>query len=111
VDNPGPRQELPKADVFTAALIKGVIEGDIYAHLGSLGGFPIHLATARALELIDLDDEHIPTSRARALYEHHRLDQLPAGRAYLVWHGSLIVEAVLAELNGEVEKANIPPHD
>lgn len=90
------------ADIFTVALIKGVVEGDSYRHFGSLGGAAHHLATARRLGLIDLEDEHTATARALALYRRHELDRLPEGRAYLAWHGSPIVEAVLGELLPEV---------
>ncbi|TQM85477.1 hypothetical protein FHX81_7961 [Saccharothrix saharensis] len=89
-------------DIFTVALIKGAIEGDPYRHFGSLGGVTQHLATARRLELIDPEDEHTATARAQALYRRHGLNRLPAGRAYLAWHGSPIVEAVLAELLPEI---------
>lgn len=84
------------ADVFTVAVLKGAVEGDVYRHFGSLGGVEVHLAVARRLGLID--GEAGPTARARDLYRQHGLDRLPDGRAYLVWHGSPIVEAVLAEL-------------
>lgn len=86
------------ADIFTVALIKGAVEGDSYRHFGSLGGAAQHLATARRLGLIDLEDEHTATARAQALYRRHQLDRLPEGRAYLAWHGSPAVDAVLAEL-------------
>ena len=43
----------PVADVFTVALIKGAVEGDVYQHFGSLGGVAQHLATARRLGVID----------------------------------------------------------
>ncbi|MFC6094858.1 hypothetical protein [Saccharothrix lopnurensis] len=86
------------ADVFTVAMIKGAVEGDVYRHFGSLGGAAQHLATARRLWLIDVDDEDTATPRGQDLYRRHRLDLLPEGRAYLAWQGSPIVEATLAEL-------------
>lgn len=72
------------ADVFTVAVLKGAVEGDVYRHFGSLGGVEVHLAAARRLGLID--SEFHPTVRARDLYRQHGLDHLPAGRAYPVWH-------------------------
>ncbi|MFD7659209.1 hypothetical protein ACFV4N_34970 [Actinosynnema sp. NPDC059797] len=86
------------ADVFTVAVIKGAVEGDLYLHFASLGGVELHLATARRLGLIDPENEHTATSRAHALYRRHGLEHLPDGRAYSCWHGSPIVQAVLAEL-------------
>ncbi|WP_433261566.1 hypothetical protein ACQPZF_27170 [Actinosynnema sp. CS-041913] len=95
------------ADIFTVVLIKGAVEGDPYRHFGSLGGVTQHLATARRLGLIDPEDEYTATARAQALYQRHGLNRLSAGRAYLAWRGSPIVEAVLAELLPEIT----PPVD
>lgn len=87
-------------DLYTVALIKGAVEGDLYAHFGSLGGVAAHIAIARQHGLLEIEDQHTPTNFAHQLYIRHRLDQLPNGRAYLAWHDSPIVAATLAELTG-----------
>ena len=84
-------------DVFTVALLKGMVEGDPTAHFGSLGGFEQHLAVARAFGLVEADGE-TPTDRARTLDRRHGLVELPPGRAYLAWRDSPVVDAVVADL-------------
>jgi hypothetical protein len=84
-------------DVFTVALIKGAVEGDVTAHFGSLGGFNAHVQLAQDLGL--LNEAERPTALSRELYHRHHLADLPAGRAYLAWTAwSATVDGLTAEL-------------
>jgi hypothetical protein len=89
----------PEPDVLTVALLKGAVEGDPTLHFASLLGFRHHVPVAQATGVLAEDGE-TPTALARDIYHRYRLDQLPPGRAYLAWHGSPVVAAVIAELLG-----------
>ncbi len=94
------------ADVFTVALIKGAVEGDLFAHFGSLRGMDEHVGVAETNDLLDpfggYGGRAVATDKARRIYRECRLADLPDGRAYLAWVDRPEVAAALAALGGEV---------
>lgn len=87
------------ADVFTVALIKGAVEGDLWQHFGSLLGVDSHVARAEELDLIEPASGHaVATDKAHRIYRECGLADLPEGRAYLAWVDRPEVAAVLAVL-------------
>lgn len=90
-------------NIFTIAVLKGAMEGDISRHFASLFGLRQHIATAQALDLIEEDTETV-TQRGHQIYYRYALHDLPDGRAYLAWANIPSVAAAIAGLNGGGEQ-------
>lgn len=83
--------------VFVVGLLKGAVEGDAYAHFGSILAIRYHEHNAVDAGLITVGDErNVATERGLDFYRRHRLRSLPPGRAYL-WRSEDVATAV-AEL-------------
>lgn len=78
-------------DVFTVALLKGAVEGDVGKHFGSFLGLAAHTVVARRCGLVESDGV-TPTEYGLDVYVRHGVDSLPDGRAYLVWTRACLVD-------------------
>jgi hypothetical protein len=103
---------MPDDGLHIIALIKGVCEGDKFAHFASLLGFGYHANQAVSLGLlrrVNRGDLEL-TDEGRGFYDQHRLAELPEGRA-TSWLsvGREIVEGAATAL-GELMTSRLPEH-
>lgn len=73
------------SNCFVAGIVKGLVENnDATRHFGSLIGFQLHLATARACGVVEGDGRDVRvTEKGREWYDQKRMGELPQGRAYM----------------------------
>jgi hypothetical protein len=95
------------ADIFTVALIKGAVEGNLYAHFGSLLGIDGHIAVAEEAGFMKPAVGWAEaTDKAHRVYRECGLADLPEGRAYLAWTDRPEVTAALALLAQEGDQTD-----